>query len=29
VEFRVRFGQAEIKHKFDLKTMQYQGQLAL
>lgn len=29
VEFRATFGQAEIKHKFDLNGMQYDGQLAL
>jgi hypothetical protein len=29
VEFRLRFGQAEIKQHFVLKTMEYQGQLAL
>jgi hypothetical protein len=29
VEFKARFGQAEIRHRFDLKSMQYQGQLAL
>ena len=29
VEFKARFGQAEIKHKFDLREMQYDGQLAL
>ena len=29
VEFKVVFGQAEIKHRFDLKSMQYKGQLAL
>jgi hypothetical protein len=29
VEFKVTFGQAEIKHRFDLKGMQYNGQLAL
>jgi hypothetical protein len=29
VEFKVMFGQAEIKHRFELKSMEYQGQLAL
>ena len=29
VEFKALFGQAEIKHRFDLKGMQYEGQLAL
>lgn len=29
VEFRATFGHAEVKHKFDLKGMQYDGQLAL
>lgn len=29
VEFKAVFGQAEIKHRFDLKGMQYEGQLAL
>jgi hypothetical protein len=29
VEFKVSFGQAEIKHRFELKSMEYQGQLAL
>ena len=29
VEFKAMFGQAEIKHRFDLKNMQFQGQLAL
>jgi hypothetical protein len=29
VEFKMRMGQAEIKKRFDLKEMQYQGQLAL
>ncbi len=28
-DFKAVFGQAEIKHRFDLKNMQYQGQLAL
>ncbi len=29
VEFRMRMGQIEIKRRFDLKAMQYSGQLAL
>lgn len=29
VEFRMKMGQMELKKKFDLKAMQYQGQLAL
>jgi hypothetical protein len=29
VEFKTTFGKAEIKHKFELKSMQYEGQLAL
>ena len=29
VEFKAVFGQAEIKHRFDLKNMKYDGQLAL
>ncbi len=29
VEFRMKMGQMELKRKFDLKEMQYQGQLAL
>jgi hypothetical protein len=29
VYFKAMFGQAEIRHRFDLKSMQYQGQLAL
>jgi hypothetical protein len=29
VEFKAKFGQAEIRHRFDLKSMEYQGQLAL
>jgi hypothetical protein len=29
VEFKLRMGQMEIKKKFDLKEMTYQGQLAL
>lgn len=29
VEFKLTFGQAEIKHRFELKGMEYQGQLAL
>jgi hypothetical protein len=29
VEFKAKFGQAEIKHRFDLKNMEFQGQLAL
>lgn len=29
VEFKAVFGQAEIRHRFDLKNMRYQGELAL
>jgi hypothetical protein len=29
VEFKLTFGQAQIKHRFDLHSMQYDGQLAL
>ena len=29
VEFKLRFGQAEIKHRFDLSNMEYEGKLAL
>lgn len=28
-EFKARFGQSEIKQRFELRSMQYQGQLAL
>src|SRR5579884_4310049 len=29
IEFKAVFGQAEIRHRFDVKGMQYEGQLAL
>ena len=29
VEFKLHFGQAEIKHRFDLRAMEYAGKLAL